>query len=139
MSSFDAGTPININDCDLKPSLIDRPHEIQGFTESSFLRAHVEITRLWRYVFDSRRPLSLGEKPLERMTEVEKDQWLKDCRERLKRDHLKCLSLCEPMQWVNLLLFLFETPFSALLCRISPSNIDLNLSRSQRYTCDLCF
>ncbi|KAG7040305.1 hypothetical protein JMJ77_0009916 [Colletotrichum scovillei] len=103
MSSFDAGTPMNVNDCDLSPSLLERPQEIQGFTESSFLRAHVEITRLWRYVFDARRPLSLGERPVECMTEAEKDQWLKDCRERLERDHLKGLSPSEPMQWVTAL------------------------------------
>ncbi|KAH0430109.1 hypothetical protein CcaCcLH18_08055 [Colletotrichum camelliae] len=48
MSSFDAGMPINVNDCDLTPNLLERPPERHGFTDSTFLRVHVEITRLWR-------------------------------------------------------------------------------------------
>ncbi|KAL3302278.1 Fungal-trans multi-domain protein [Colletotrichum asianum] len=48
MSSFDAGMPINVNDCDLTPDLLERPPQRHGFTDSTFLRVHVEVTRLWR-------------------------------------------------------------------------------------------
>ncbi|KAF4812005.1 Bikaverin cluster transcription factor bik5 [Colletotrichum tropicale] len=103
MSSFDAGMPINLNDCDLTPDLLERPPERDGFTDSTFLRVHVEITRLWRYVFDSRRPRDRGEKSVESMTDTEKDEWLEQCHQRLHQGYLKCLSLSDPLQWVSAL------------------------------------
>ncbi|KAI1370236.1 hypothetical protein F4677DRAFT_369955 [Hypoxylon crocopeplum] len=108
MSSFDVRMPMNINTSDLQPGSIELPTEKQGFTDSTFLLVHVEVTCLWREVFDSRRRAETEvEKAIEAMTDVEKDAWIEQRGERLEQRYLRHCSLSVPLQWVTIMYMRF--------------------------------
>ncbi|KAI1084599.1 hypothetical protein F5B20DRAFT_522290 [Whalleya microplaca] len=126
MGSFDVRIPMNVNTCDLQPGTIELPTEVQGFTDSTFLLVHVEITCLWREVFDSRRrTANEAEKAVERMTDAEKDDWIEQHGARLEQKYLKHCSLSVPLQWVTIMF----TRFMLLELRLNVHKPLKNVSR----------
>jgi hypothetical protein len=92
--------PLNVNDSDLDPSMTSFPEAKTGCTEMTFGLIRFEITttlRRLQYIPPGPRKCNkfFGEMSLEK-----KENWIKECHQRLEDRYLKDCDMTVPLYWV---------------------------------------
>ncbi|KAH6639679.1 fungal-specific transcription factor domain-containing protein [Boeremia exigua] len=100
-AQFDAKMPLNVNDADLHPDMIEPPPERTGFTDMTFCLIRFEVANIFR------RILYIPPGPV-RCTSLfanlsinDKEKWITDCHQAMEEKYLKNCDMTVPICWVS--------------------------------------
>lgn len=102
--------PANVNDDELDPHMTELPKSKTGCTEMTFGLIRFEIAstlRKLQYVPPGSRKCN---RILTEMSMEKKENWIKECHEKLESQYIKDGDMNVPLYWVN-----FLTPCSTKL------------------------
>lgn len=83
LSSSDSRPPLNVNDADLHPSMVEYPSESNGMTDMSFTAVRCWASSIWRMMIDTRRVDPETGRKFESMSMAEKQVWVDDQRDKI--------------------------------------------------------
>ncbi|KAM3425652.1 hypothetical protein BST61_g7597 [Cercospora zeina] len=100
--SFDTKMPLNINDEDMTPEMLDFPPERKGCTIMSFCLLRFEVANTFRrlnYVPPG-SPKACNDF-YQSVTLQDKERWITECHQRLEERYLKHCDMSVPLFWVT--------------------------------------
>ncbi|KAH7394618.1 hypothetical protein BKA66DRAFT_281863 [Pyrenochaeta sp. MPI-SDFR-AT-0127] len=98
--NFDTQMPLNVNDCDLYPSMVDLPESRNGFTEMTFCLVGFELANVFRRVVYSPPGRVPSHPSFATLNIMQKERWITECHQRLEKTYLADLNLSIPPSWV---------------------------------------
>jgi hypothetical protein len=100
-SLHDTQFPTNVNDSELHPNMTELPESRKGCTEMTFCLIRYEIISvLKRISFVPASPPQCTRR-FENFTLEEKEQWIRDCQERMESRYLSDCDMTVPLYWVT--------------------------------------
>jgi hypothetical protein len=94
--------PANVNDDELGPEMKELPKSKTGCTEMTFGLIRFEITNTVRKLSHVPPGPIKCNKFFAEMGLEKKEQWIKECHEKLENQYLKDSDLTVPLYWVSL-------------------------------------
>lgn len=101
MGSFDAQMPLNLNDTQLHPAMMEYPPETTGITDMTFTLARCQITSMYRCMIDSRRTCGTTGKTYEQLSFQERSDWIDSCESEFSQNFLRDYSPTIATHWVS--------------------------------------
>ena len=100
--AFDTKIPLNINDVDISPETTDFPPERQGCTDITFCLIRFEVANTFRRLnYVPPGPPRACSEMTSNATLQDKEQWIRDCHQRLEEKYLKHCDMSVPLFWVT--------------------------------------
>ncbi|KAH8721544.1 fungal-specific transcription factor domain-containing protein [Phaeosphaeriaceae sp. PMI808] len=99
-AQFDTKMPLNVNDTDLDPDMVEFPKERKGFTEMSFCLLRFEVSNIFRRIsYIPPGPVKCNEF-FTTLTIAEKEKWITECHARMEEKYLRDMDMSIPLCWV---------------------------------------
>ncbi|KAH7354539.1 hypothetical protein B0T11DRAFT_128981 [Plectosphaerella cucumerina] len=99
---FDARMPLNINDADLSPQMVEPPEGRVGFTEMTICLVGFELANIFRRIIHEPIRTTRSDKlvsSFESLDDDEKEKWILGCHQRLGETYLANGDLTVPPIW----------------------------------------
>ncbi|KAF2434745.1 hypothetical protein EJ08DRAFT_668209 [Tothia fuscella] len=99
-ATFDTKMPLNVNDIDLDPLMTNFPESRLGCTEMTFGLIRFEIAATLRRLQYTPPGPKRCNKFFAEMSVEKKENWIKECHQRLEDKYLKDCDMSVPLYWV---------------------------------------
>ncbi|KAF2186646.1 hypothetical protein K469DRAFT_706628 [Zopfia rhizophila CBS 207.26] len=100
-AQFDTKMPLNVNDTDLDPDMLDFPEERVGFTDMTFCIIRFEVANIFRRILYIPPGPNRCNEFFVNLTIPEKEKWISECHQRLEDKYLKHCDMSVPLYWVT--------------------------------------
>jgi len=100
---FDTQMPLNANDSDLSPDMKTFPEAKVGCTEMTFGLIRFEITNTLRRIQYVPPGPKKCNKYLSEVTAEQKENWIRECHQRIEEKYLQDCNMSVPLYWVSLM------------------------------------
>ncbi|KAK7178689.1 fungal specific transcription factor domain-containing protein [Paraphaeosphaeria sporulosa] len=96
-AQFDAQMPLNVNDSDLHPGMIDFPNERTGFTDMTFSLIRFELAKIYRRILCIPPESVRCAEPCSGASIAEKEKWITECQQQVEDKYLKDCDMSIPL------------------------------------------
>ncbi|KAF2006287.1 hypothetical protein P154DRAFT_517921 [Amniculicola lignicola CBS 123094] len=100
-ATFDTKMPLNVNDVDLKPTMLEFPKERIGFTDMTFCLIRFEVANMFRRILFVPPGPDRCNVFFANLTIPQKEKWISDCHQRLEDKYLQNCDMTIPLYWVT--------------------------------------
>ncbi|XP_014557401.1 hypothetical protein COCVIDRAFT_97148 [Bipolaris victoriae FI3] len=98
---FDTKMPLNVNDSDIHPGMIEFPQGRQGFTDMTFCLLRFEIANIMRRIIYVPPGPNRCTQFLTNLTVEQKEKWITGCHQAIEEKYLKDCDMTIPLCWVT--------------------------------------